>query len=68
MLMEAPKLSKVFFFFLLRKFYISVAITKHEHTVVLKEFGLASGMPNDWNGTDPLARYSKAGIRIIETT
>jgi hypothetical protein len=67
MLMEEPNLSKNVTIEILRQFYISVTITKYEHTVLLKKLGLASKMPNDWNGVDPLARYKKAGIQVVET-
>lgn len=66
MLMEAPELSKDVAIDLLSRFYISVTITRREHTVVLKELDLESEMPSNWDGVDPLARYKQAGIEIIE--
>jgi len=68
MLMDKPSLSEKVIIEILRQFYVSVTVTKYEHTVLLKNLGLASKMPNDWNGIDPLARYKKAGIQVIETT
>ena len=40
-----------------------VLITKGEHDL-LRDIGLASKMPSDWDGEDIFARYKKAGISI----
>lgn len=44
---------------------VAVELTPQEHRQVLQEHGLASRMPNDWDGLDPLARYRVAGIQLL---
>ncbi len=45
----------------LGRFGIAVLITKAEHDR-LHELGYGRRMPADWDGSDPLARYTAAGI------
>lgn len=66
LLMESPELTKEGILEVLRKFYISVTISEHEHTSVLKNLGLESEMPENWNGIDPFARYKRARIKVIK--
>ena len=47
----------------LRCFVHGVLITKEEHEL-LREKGLSSKMPNDWDGKDWTARYLKVGIEL----
>lgn len=53
---------------LLRNLVRGVLITKEEHRL-LREKGLSSRMPDDWDGSDWQARYEAAGIELssIET-
>ncbi|MCO5053284.1 MAG: hypothetical protein M9920_13390 [Verrucomicrobiae bacterium] len=46
--------------------HIRVELTKQEHRKTLKNCGLTSKMPADWNGTDRFARYKDAGIQVLE--
>ena len=48
----------------LGKYHCTAKITKQQHTQVLKEAGLSSKMPKDWDSVDLLARYSRVGIII----
>ena len=48
---------------LLTTYLVTYYITKEEHDR-LKNLGLQSKMPADWDGVDPLARYRAAGIDV----
>ena len=50
----------------LAKWLVYVVLTRDEHFVRLKEFGLASSMPEDWDGSDILARYVAAKIKLVD--
>ncbi|MDW3095383.1 MAG: hypothetical protein R8G33_06910 [Gammaproteobacteria bacterium] len=67
MLMELDNLSSVELIDLLNKYLVSVQLTPREHRVVLKDHGVSSSMPDNWDGDDALARYKKAGIEITKT-
>jgi hypothetical protein len=47
----------------LTTYLVTYYVTKKEHDR-LKDLGLQSKMPDDWDGVDPLARYRKAGIDV----
>jgi hypothetical protein len=49
---------------ILRAHSTRVLITPAEHHR-LAGLGLARGMPADWDGADPLARYKAAGIELV---
>lgn len=49
---------------ILSEWLVSVELTRSEHRDILREFGLQSRMPTDWDGSDPLARYKSAGIDL----
>ena len=51
----------------LDKFGIIVLITKAENAR-LDAAGYGREMPQDWDGADPLARYSALDIELIENT
>ena len=65
MLIDTPELTKDAVLEVLNKFYVSVVISEHEHTSTLKDLGLESEMPENWDGIDPFARYKHARIEII---
>jgi hypothetical protein len=48
---------------LLTTYLVTYYVTKEEHDR-LKDLGLQSKMPDDWDGVDPLARYRAAGIDV----
>jgi hypothetical protein len=50
---------------ILDEWLVTVELTGAEHREVLQKCGLASRMPHDWDGADPLARYRAAGIRFL---
>lgn len=64
-LMEAPVLDRDFVLETLSQFYVSVILSEDEHVVVLKNLGLESDMPPDWDGKEPFARYRVAGIEVL---
>lgn len=45
--------------------YAVSSLLKREEDRLLTKRGLARTMPDDWDGTDPLARYSAVGIEMI---
>ena len=47
----------------LRNLVLGVMITKQEHEL-LRERGLSSKMPDDWDGKDWTARYKQVGIEF----
>jgi hypothetical protein len=49
---------------LLKKFCVPVIVTKDEHRRLSRNH--QSGMPKDWNGVDPRARYKAAGIKTVK--
>ena len=51
---------------ILDEWLVTVELTASEHCEVLPKCGLASRMPPDWDGADPLARYRAAGISLLE--
>jgi hypothetical protein len=53
---------------ILDEWLVTVELTASEHRDVLRKSGLASRMPRDWDGADPLARYQAAGIRFLRTS
>ena len=50
---------------IIRRFVHGVLITKEEHEY-LRENGLSSKMPADWDGKDWTARYTKVGISLVD--
>ena len=50
---------------ILSKFCLGVIVTKEEDQR-LNTMGLRSKMPDDWDGSDPWARYVAAGIKCKE--
>jgi len=44
---------------------IGVVVTREEDQL-LNSLRLGSAMPHDWDGIDPWARYTKAGIRLAQ--
>ncbi len=49
----------------LNRFGTAVLITAAENAL-LNAAGFGSKMPDDWNGIDPMARYTAARIELIE--
>ncbi len=58
--LDRGKLEKI-----LDEWLVTVELTGPEHREVLQKCGLASCMPQSWDGVDPLARYHAAGIRFL---
>ena len=66
MIMDSKNIDRASIIEILDKFFVSVTITKKEHKETLKNNGLESDMPNDWDFNDPFARYKSVGIKINE--
>ncbi|WP_298440372.1 hypothetical protein [uncultured Ferrimonas sp.] len=49
---------------LLQRYLVAVELTQDQHRRLLKEAGLASDMPPQWDGNDVFARYHHVGISI----
>ena len=64
MLMKCNNISKQKILGTLHKYYYTVDITRHEHTVILKNLDLESNMPEDWDGEELMARYKHSSIEI----
>ena len=63
-LMSLTAISPDFVRAVLERFMTIVLITREEHQA-LHGRGLGSTMPKDWDGNDPLARYSALGIELM---
>ena len=50
---------------ILHEWLVTVELTVSEHRQLLRKCGLASRMPDGWDGVDPLARYRVGGIRFV---
>jgi hypothetical protein len=51
----------------LNKFSVVAFITREEDDA-LNRAGYGNGMPKNWDGVDPLARYKAVGIEIVDNT
>jgi len=65
-IINEKELNKKTLLTLIDKYLISVEITQEEHRETLKDMGLSSKMPDDWDGVDPFARYKKSNIEVYE--
>src|SRR6266571_4461137 len=63
-ILSTPDLDRKTLEMILHEWLVAVELTRSEHRETLKKCGLASRMPHDWDGTDPLARYLAAGISL----
>ena len=63
-ILSTPDLDRKTLQMILHEWLVAVELTRSEHREILKNCGLASRMPHDWDGTDPLARYLAAGISL----
>lgn len=59
--LDRDKLSKI-----ISGFLVVVELSPEEHTKTLKQGGVSSCMPDDWDGIDPLARYQCVGIELVD--
>jgi hypothetical protein len=62
-LISATDLDPAEVWHLLSTYLVTYYVTKEEHDR-LKNLGLQSKMPDDWDGVDPLARYRAAEIDV----
>jgi len=65
-ILDTPNLDRTKLETILNEWLVTVELTASEHSEVLQKCGLASRMPPDWDGADPLAHYRAAGITLLE--
>ena len=62
--MQVPEISNESVSAVLDKYHVVAKISENEH-LKLKEAGLDSKMPENWDGQNKFARYDAVGIKIV---